>query len=278
MISNSSMAEEFWSTGRRGDCPVIDMHAHMGPWPGIFFPDAAPEAMVARMDQCGVRMLAFCHHAALFCPEIGNAASVDAVRRFPDRLRAYLGVNPHYPRQIAADLAGWEAHRDVYVGLKLLAGYHQVPWDAPAYRAAWEFADARGLLMLLHTWAGSRFDGADMVRRMAPRYGRARLLLGHSLHGDWESAIALAREFPNIWLELTAVLDDRGVLEKFCAAGLSKRLLFGTDLPWFNPHHGIGAVLSADITDDDRHDILHRNAESLLGMGTTEGPGISGKL
>ncbi len=42
-------------------------------------------------------------------------------------------------------------------------------------------------------------------------------------------------------------------------------MLYGTDLPWFDEHHAIGSVLAADITDDDVHNILHRNAEALLG-------------
>ena len=88
------------------------------------------------------------------------------------------------------------------------------------------------------------------------------------LIGAWSEAIAIAREFPHVHLELTAVLDDRGPLELFCRAGLARQLLFGTDLPWFNPHHGIGSVLSAEIDDEARHDILHRNAEKLLaGVG-----------
>ena len=45
----------------------------------------------------------------------------------------------------------------------------------------------------------------------------------------------------------------------------SERLLFGTDLPWFDTHHGIGTILSTEMTDDDRHNILHRNGERLLG-------------
>ena len=260
MISDSAMAEEFWQTGRCEACPVIDMHGHMGPWKGIYFPRAEADAMLGTMDAAGVRMLAFCHHAALFCPDVGNAANVEAVRRYPDRLRAYMAINPNYPDTVVADLAGFDDHRDVFVGLKLLASYHQVPWDAPA----WEFAEERGLLVLGHTWGGSAFDGEGQVRWAAGKYPNVRLLLGHSLHGAWDAAAAIAQEFPNVYLELTAVLDDRGVLEKFVAAGLSKRLLFGTDLPWFGPHHGVGAVLSAEITDEDRHNILHRNAERIL--------------
>ena len=56
------------------------------------------------------------------------------------------------------------------------------------------------------------------------------------------------------------------------AAGLTARMLFGTDLPWFAQHRGIGAILSADISDADRHNMLHRNAERLLARF----PGIVG--
>lgn len=264
MISESSLAEAFWRDGRSDACGVIDMHGHMGPWRGIYFPRADADAMIRTMDAAGVRLLVFCHHAALFCPDVGNAANVQAVRRHPARLRAYMAINPHYPDAVAADLADFDGLRDVYVGLKIHAAYHGLGWDAPAYEPAWRFADERGLAVLAHTWGGSDTDGPAQVRRAVEAYPNVRLLLGHSLHGAWDDAIAIAREFPNVYLELTAVLDDRGVVEKFVAAGLGRKLLFGTDLPWFDPHHGIGAVLSADITDDDRHNILHRNAERLL--------------
>ncbi len=264
MISDSLLAAEFLETGKCAACPVIDMHGHMGPWYGIHFPRASTESMIRTMDECGVRLLVFCHHAALFCPDIGNAANVEAVRKFPARLRAYLGINPHYPQAIATDLAAYDRHRDVYAGLKILADYHRIPWDAPAFEPAWRFADQRGLPVLAHTWDGSPYSGEPIIRKIAACYPNVRLLLGHSLHPAWGKAAALAREFPNIYLELTAVLDDRGAVETFVAAGLSSKLLFGTDLPWFDPHQGIGAVLSADISDDDRHGILHRNAERLL--------------
>lgn len=44
----------------------------------------------------------------------------------------------------------------------------------------------------------------------------------------------------------------------------SEKIVFGTDLPWFDPHYGIGCVVFSRITDEDRHNILHRNAEQLL--------------
>lgn len=265
MIGPSPLAREFWEFGKSASCPIYDMHGHMGPFHSIYFPRPEPPDMIRTMDACGVRMLVFSHHLALLAPDVGNAASVAAVRRFPDRLRAYCAMNPNYPEQIAADLASFDAHRDIYVGLKFLSDYHKVALTDPRCQPAWEFADARGLLVLAHTWRDSSFDGPPVVRKIAALYPRVKFLLGHSLHDDWDAAVALAKDFPNVYLELTAVFDDRGPLEKFCGEVGSHRLLFGTDLPWFDPHQAIGALLSAEITDEDRHNICHRNAEKLLG-------------
>jgi predicted TIM-barrel fold metal-dependent hydrolase len=264
MISPSTLAREFWDSGRSTTCPIYDMHGHMGIWHSIHFPRPDAADMLRTMDECGVRMLVFSHHMALFAPDLGNAPSIQAVREHPERLRAYCTINPNYPELIQADLDSFEAHRDVYVGFKFLADYHGIAISDERYRPAWEYAGKHDLLILTHTWSGSPLDGPAVVREMAGRYPEVTLLLGHSCHNDWDAAVKLAHDYPNIYLELTALFDDRGVLEKLVEEAGSERLLFGTDLPWFDPHQAIGALLSAGIGDDDRHNICHRNAEKLL--------------
>jgi len=264
LIANTPLAEFFWQHGRCDECPVIDMHGHMGPYSMIYFPRANAESMLHSMDQCGVRMLVFSHHTALNCPDIGNTLSIKAVREYPDRLRAYMVVHPSHPEMIEHDLATYDEYSDVYVGLKFFSSYWQIPWDAPVFESAWHFANERKLLVLGHTWGGSIYDGEAQVRKIASLYPNVRLILGHSLHGAWDEAVAIADEFPNLYLDLTSLTYVRGAVERFVAEGFSERILFGTDLPWFKPHQCIGALLSADITDDDRHNILHRNARQLL--------------
>ena len=261
----SKLAREFWETGRSASCPVYDMHGHMGVWKGIYFPCAEPERMIWNMDKAGVKLICFAHHWALFSPEMGNDPAIEAVRKYPDRMRAYMGIIPHYPEIIARDLARFDEYRDVFVGLKFLADYHQVRISDDAYRSALEFADGKRLPVLLHTWGGSQFNGAEEIRKIAAKYPHVTFFLGHSLNNHWQEAIEIAKEFPNTYLELTSVPGARGVLEILCEGAGSDRILFGTDLPWFEEHQGIGSLLSADITDDDIHSILHRNAERILG-------------
>jgi len=264
MINNTPLSREFAASGRVDSCPVIDVHGHMGPFYGIWFPAGSADQMVRSMDRAGVRLLCFAHHYALMGADVGNAETVEAVRRHPTRLRGYLAVNPNYPETIAADLRSFDACSDVYVGLKFLSSYHRRKWDDPAYDEAWAFADERELMVLAHTWGGDTYCGLEMVRKIAQRCPGLKLLLAHCLHPRWDEAIQAARDFPNVYLDLCAVLDDRGAVEAFVGAGLVDRVLFGTDLPWFDPHQGVGALLSADITDEDRHKILHLNAEKLL--------------
>jgi predicted TIM-barrel fold metal-dependent hydrolase len=264
VIGTSALSREFWESGKSATCPIYDMHGHMGEGAAIFFPRGDTDDMITTMDECGVRMLVFSHHGALTSPDIGNRLSIEAVRRYPERLRAYCVANPNYPELIEADLVTFEEHSDVYVGFKFLSDYHGIALTNERYQPVWEYANQRELLVLAHTWGGSALDGPDVVRQVAELYPRVKLLLGHSCHGAWDEAVQLAHDFSNIYLELTAVFDDRGVLEKFVHEAGSDCMFFGTDLPWFDPHQAIGALLSADITDNDRHNICHRNAEKLL--------------
>ena len=56
-----------------------------------------------------------------------------------------------------------------------------------------------------------------------------------------------------------------GLIEYMVSTAGSSKIVFGSDLPWYSQHYHAGAVLFSRITDEARHDILHRNAERLLG-------------
>ena len=265
--ARSDIGRDFWKDGRSAGCPVIDAHAHMGSWKGIYFPCAEHEQMVKRMDRAGVQTIVFSHHAALSSPDVMNRLSVEAARAHPGRLQAYCVYHPAYQEIAEAELASYDSFPDVYSGLKLHGDMHGIPYTDPRYAPALEFADRRELPVRVHSWGSSANSGTAVIRAIAEKYPRVRLLLGHSLHNDWDGAIAVARDFPHVFLELCAVLDERsGVLERFVEAVGSQRGLFGTDVPWFDFHYYIAGVLAADITDEDRRNVLHRNARRLFGL------------
>ncbi len=261
----SRLKEEFYKTGRFKDFPVYDLHGHMGSLCAIHFPAPDADSMVKSMEKSGVKMLVFCHHAALLSPDIGNRANIEAVRKHPERLRAYCAINPNHPEIIKKDLKSFDKYYgNTYVGFKFLASYHGCSITNQRYEPAWDMAEERKLMVLLHTWGSSDLCGPAQIRKVAEKHPNARILLGHSCHNAWDEAVKITKEFPNVYLELCAVLNDRGALEKLAGGADTGRIVFGTDLPWFSYNYYIGAVLGADITDETRIKILSSNAERLL--------------
>lgn len=274
---DSALAREFWEKGKVESCPIYDFHGHMHEMFGGWLPAGEPEQMLETMERAGMRSFCFSSHLALYCFEAGEAANLNPIRRLGGPLRAYLGVQAFAPNP-ERDIALLQANRDAYVGCKFLCDYHQVPLEHPSLAPYWEFLNENRLLALCHTWGGSHCNGVNNVREVAERYPNVRIIMGHSCHSAWTEAIRLAQDFPNVYLELTAVLDDRGILERFVREAGSNRILFGTDLPWFSTHHGIGCILDAEMTDEDRHNILHRNGEAIFADLTARGWGTGAEV
>ena len=287
----SSIAYEYVTQGLSSTCPIIDMHGHLGPNVELYLPAAPVEKMRRSLQRAGVKKIVCAPHEALMAdPQSGNALMQATIDAYPEQFLGYWAINPNYPelvQRVGEDFAGARG----FVGLKCLPDYHTYPITGERYRPALEYADARRLLVLVHSWGGSGFDAPGMLGEVAARYPGATFLMGHSGFGDWGTAIGIARDLPNVYLELTAVyaahdfgnqpggsgtpipflscLHVNGIIEEMVTGAGAKKIVFGTDMPWYSPHFAAGAVLFARISDEDRHDILHRNAERLLGERCT---------
>ena len=256
-----SLREEFL---RGGGCPVIDSHGHLGPFYGIYMPEAELEAMIAGMDRYGYEALVLSPHSALSGDtREGNREMLAAVERYPNRIFGYCTFNPNFPEDAARDLDLCLFHPGV-AGIKLHPSMHGCQVTDMRYAPAWERAHRDKRMLLCHTWGLDGGCGVKDMRVMAEKYPDVRLLLGHSCYGAWAEAIALAAEFPNVYLELTAAYHVYGLLEWMCGEAGSGKVLFGTDYPWFDPFITIGCVVYARIDEQDMRNILYHNARKLL--------------
>ena len=105
-----------------------------------------------------------------------------------------------------------------------------------------EYAEDHELLVLMHTWGRSPYDSPSLVGKLAEKYSHVTFLMGRLGYGEWEKSIQVARDYPNIYLELTAAYAVNGVIEWMFKEAGSEKILFGIDLPWFDPHYGISCV------------------------------------
>ncbi|MDD3153660.1 MAG: TatD family hydrolase [Victivallaceae bacterium] len=259
-----SIAQAYWRTGY-ADFPIYDLHGHVGAHYAIYMKRCEPDTMACHLRRAGVKHLVFSHHEALF-GNMRNEQVYQLCRSQPDLLRMYVAINPHYPERIREDLAKFDAWAPFAVGFKFLADYHNERVDSKAYEPVLKFANERKLPILNHTWGGSCCSNSTILLAVAQKYPGAKFFMGHSFFGDWDGAVKVVRETPgNVWLELTAIPGESGIIERLVQGVGSTRLLFGTDLPWFDEFQAIGGVLSAKIDEEDMRNIFYRNAEQIFG-------------
>ena len=89
-----------------------------------------------------------------------------------------------------------------------------------------------------------------------------KLILGHiNGGGDWEWAIKALRECPRVYLDTSGSVLESDTIE-MCVRELgAERLLFATDQTM---EGGVGKILGAQITDEQRQAIFSGNAEALF--------------
>ena len=262
-MNPSAIAREYIETGRCETCPIIDLHAHYGHFSGIYMPNHTPEQMLATMDRCGVKLAVSSGHTALADMALGNQEIAELTAEQAGRWYGYTVYNPNYPDLGQRELALYASRRSM-VGLKLHPSYHQCALSDPAYGPAYAFAAANELIVLTHTWGESRYDAPKVLAQVAEANPRVTFLAGHSGFGEFDACIEVARRLPNVYLELTAAYRIGGLIQRMVERAGAHKIVFGCDLPWFDPHYAIGCVVMAHIGEQERRAILRENALKLL--------------
>lgn len=266
MINNDSkLAKTFWQYGRDETCPIIDFHGHMGEFRCCYLPRCTADTMLTTMDQCNLQLLLFCGTDTLMMPCLRQQNDIAIVKKYHERFKAYFALNANIP-DLKAHLKTLVDNPDVFVGIKMLPDYFHRSINDPAYEPFYNYCNDHHMLFLCHTWDNpkSSYNGPAQAEEFVRNFPNVTFIAGHSFHNNWSEAIRLCNEYSNLYLELTAVLDERGPLEMILKECGSEKILFGTDLPWFDTHHGIGVILSTDMSDEDRKNIFFRNGVKLL--------------
>lgn len=199
-------------------------------------------------------------------PLEGNRIVADAVARYPKDFVGVASVNPTHlsARAMMAELRR-RVERDGFVGLK---PYHLLglKYSHPLYEPCWEYANNRGLYVLLHL--GGAGGGMDVLNQLAEKYPEAQWVVAHSgASFDMGRHVAEAMlRSPNIWAELTLTSVTNGLIEWLVSKVGDERILFGTDSPMRDPRPQFGWVVWADISEKSRRRILGENFLKLLSM------------
>lgn len=244
---------------------VLDAHGHIA-HPGamgVYIPLAYNDAdnLVKSMDRMGIDICCFSPWSGIITgdPE-ANDISLDAVERHPDRLLAYGCDNPNYPEFFNAE------YERVFLTDRVI-GYkpyprHGLPFDHPALAPLMEWANVNEKPVLCHAMR------PDISEKLAAKYPGAKFLVAHA-GSSWdlaEGTARVAREFKNVYAEITYTSILYGFIEFFCEEVCPEQLLFGSDCVMRDIAPQLGWVTWARIPYEDKQKVLGQNMADILKM------------
>ena len=204
--------------------------------------------------------------AAISAVREANESVLAAMKRYPDRIAGFAFIQPGNG-QAAVD----EISRCVDAGMIGVKLYNQYKYSDPmVFPVAEKCIDLR-IPLLGHsahltdakTMAAQpkTSDSLDFCT-LSWRYPELMLILGHiNGGGDWEWAIKGLRECPKVYLDTSGSVLESDTIE-MCIRELGvERLLFATDQTM---EGGVGKILGANITDDQRQAIFSGNATAIF--------------
>jgi uncharacterized protein len=248
------------------DYLIIDCHNHIGCWAPFYVPEGGTaESMLGSMNNLGIDKVFVTAHAAIG-PDyrFGNDIVIDAVTKYPDRFMGYVTINPNYPEDIDNEFKRCFAVEGMR-GIKLHPSMHGCSIDYKNNRRAFEVANEKKFPILIHVWG--RGDVA-IIDRLAAQYPAAQFIMGHSGADQkaMEDAVLVSNRRSNTYLDLAVSFAFQGNVEWFVKEAGAKKVLFGSDMPFYDPRHTFGRVALADISDEEKRDILGLNMKRILNL------------
>lgn len=245
------------------DVKVIDCHCHMGDWQHFHVPNGSAEGMLESMDALGTDIACVTAHCAIGPDYIhGNNMVIDAVRKYPDRFLGYITINPNYPEDIKNELDRGFAIDGMF-GVKLHPGTHDKPIEHRNYHIAYEVANHKKCVVLIHVWGKGP---VRTVGKMADQYPDISFVMGHGgadIEG-MEAAAEVVGSHKNVYVDIAISRAREGNVEWLVKNMGSDKVLYGTDMPFFDPRPTLGRLAFADLTETDKKNIFGLNMERLI--------------
>ncbi len=157
-------------------------------------------------------------------------------------------------------------------GIKLHPAVQMVGPDHPACLRVCRLCGERALPVFFHcgpvdieTNIGRRLSQVHRYEKAIAECPATTFVLGHAGALQYPAAIALAKRYPNVWLELAS--QSLTGVHRVLGEAPPDRIVFGSDWPFYYLALPLAKVLIATEGDPRlRRDVLHDNAARLLAL------------
>lgn len=250
-----------FEAGNFKDIFVLDVHGHVGAHRPFQLGkhDGSDVAYTAR--RAGVDAVVVSSLPAIASDYVwGNEQVAEACRKDPDVIYGYAVPNPYYED---CDLTPWMDQPN-FRGIKVHGDMQgSVQLNDHRYDAAYELANKRRLPVLVHAWCPWEIEAAADV---ASRYPDLTIILGHSGMTFRNDAIKAAQKCENILIDTAISATVDFAVEKLVDSVGVERVVYGSDICFFDCMHTLGKIALAKLSDDDKEKIFGLNAKELFRM------------
>ena len=254
---------------------IIDAHLHLGTSGMYFAPGCDARHLLELMDALRIEYAICSEMKVVLCgSQVGMQASYDLFEQSDGRI-FFQGVFD--PRNPPASLQALEeaVKKPGFVGLKIHPSMHGTPAEAPAYEAAWAFADQHQCAILAHTWSVSNYNPVQALSTPErfevhiENFREVNFVLGHAggKGGGRAEAIRLVDQYENVYLDFAGDIYCHSFFETMLNAVPVERILYGSDYPMLDPRTNLSRVLLGDMDEDVKLRILRENAIQAYGLG-----------
>lgn len=245
---------------------AIDINAMIGPWSFGELSHQDAGGLLAEMKRLDIeRALVFHSQAWRHNPEAGNRILAAEIGAHASLIGVAV-LSPLIQIEHGGALALERFMRDHRIGAIRLYpvdhSYTLEPWNMGELM---DFAQQHAIPVLLDMREcdgelGDRYGG---IHNLAKAYAQVPIVLLTVGYRHLRILLKLLDACPNISLDTSTFITFRGIEEVVAHFG-SARVLFGSRTPFIEAGVGIGRILYADLSEGDRQNIAHGNAERLL--------------
>ena len=242
------------------DVFIFDVHGHIDPDPRFFTPNCDGAGVYDTLDKLGINGICVSSVMAFDSDvNLGNETVLKATEDFKGRIYGYFLPNPYrecYPEKYLTGKNG-------ILGVKIHANGNRTVIDNPAYYPSYEIADALGMPVLIHTWS----DGeVRLVQKLAKEFKNANFIIAHSamLVPYRNSCVEACKSADNIYVDTALSSSCEGTVEYIVDKVGADKVLYGSDLTFFDCRQTVGKIGLANISEEDKIKIYGLNAKRLF--------------
>lgn len=233
----------------------IDAHSHVGYFGGWCDVGITPEELIEQMDEYNVEKAVISTYPI--------KESIEAVDKYPDRFVGAAWVNPMEPGAVDIIKDAVENHGFKAVKLHPLENAF-LPNDECVFPIA-ELARELDIPLMIHT-GHPPFSLPWSVAQLADIYPDVKMVMIHMGHGNGmfiQSAIDMAKKYPNLYLETSGMPMHTKIKEAYRDVG-ADRVMWGLDAPFHHPTVEMQRTIVSGLTDKQLEDVFYNNVKALL--------------